>query len=64
MSDLSVINDDDLDFEHLFLGSGGNHNLRPGCRRRLLGHFTPSLGTLRLDESAVPMMSINWDQVN
>ena len=27
-------------FEHL-LASGRNHNLRPGCRQRLLGHFTP-----------------------
>ena len=47
----------------------GNHNLIPGCRRRLLGHFTPPLGTLRLDAPAlfrvaVPMMAINWDQVN
>ena len=42
-------------FEHLLLGSvgGGDHNLRPGCRRRLLGHFTPSLGTLRLDAPAL-----------
>ena len=32
---------------------GGDHNLRPGCRRRLLGHFTPPLGTLGLDAPAL-----------
>ena len=54
---------------------GGDHNLRPNCRRSLLGHFTPPPCTLRLDtpalppppppppESAVPMMAINWNQV-
>ena len=26
-------------FEHLLLGSRGNHNLRPGCRRHLAGTF-------------------------
>ena len=43
--------------EPILLGSGGlgggGHNLRPGCRRRLLGHFTPPLGTLRLDAPAL-----------
>ena len=31
----------------------GDHNLRPGCRWRLLGHFTPTLGTLGLDAPAL-----------
>ena len=35
------------------LGRGGDHNLRRGCRRRLLGHFTPPLGTIRLDAPAL-----------
>ena len=51
-------------FEHLLLGSGGNHNLRPGCRRPPARTFHTPVGTLRLDAPAVPMMAINWDQVN
>ena len=50
-------------FEHL-LGSGGNHNLRPGCRCHLAGTFhTPAIGAFRRDctctfpESAVPIMA-------
>ena len=49
----------------------GNHNLRPGCRRGLLGHFTPPLGstltawrTCTFPESTVPKMAINWGEVN
>ena len=40
-------------FEHL--GSGGNHNLRPGCRRPPARTFhTPvHVGTLRLDAPAL-----------
>ena len=45
-------------FEHL-LGSGGNHNLRTGCRWPPATTFHTPVGTLRLD--AVPMMAINWD---
>ena len=57
-----------LNTSSLGLGGGGeNHNLRPVCRRHLLGHFTHPLGDLRFDapvfifKFAVPMMAINWD---
>ena len=40
-------------FEHLLLGSGGNHNLRPVCRRPLARIFHTPVGTLRLDAPAL-----------
>ena len=55
--------------QHLVLGSGGNQNLRPSCRRPPTRTFHSPVGTLGLDapalvESAVPMMAINWNEVN
>ena len=55
--------------QHRLLGSGGNQNLRFSCRRPPTRTFHTPVGTLRLDapalaESAVPMMAINWDEVN
>ena len=40
-------------FEHLLLVSGGNHNLRPGCRRPPPRTFHTPVGTLRLDASVL-----------
>ena len=53
--------------QHILLGSGGNQNLRPSCRRPPARTFHIPVGTVRLDAPAlvrVPMMEINWDEVN
>ena len=43
-------------FEHLLLGSGWNHNLRPSCRRHLARTFhTPAWCTCTFPEFAVPL---------
>ena len=40
--------------QHLLLGSGGNQNLRPSCRRPPTRTFhPPPVGTLRLDAPAL-----------
>ena len=39
--------------QHLLLGSGGNQNLRPSCRRPPTRTFHPPVGTLRLDAPAL-----------
>ena len=39
--------------EHLLLGSGGNQNLRPSCRRPPTRTFHTPVGTLRLDAPAL-----------
>ena len=48
-------------FEHLLLGSGWIHNLKPGCRRHLSRTFHTPAMSLRIDapfpESAVPIMA-------
>ena len=39
--------------QHLLLGSGGNQNLRPSCRRPPARTFHTPVGTLRLDAPAL-----------
>ena len=39
--------------QHLLLGSGGNQNLRPSCRRPPTRTFHPPVGTLRRDTPAL-----------
>ena len=39
--------------QHLLLGSGGNQNLRPSCRRPPTRTFHPPVGTLRCDAPAL-----------
>ena len=44
----------DVMFEqHVLLGSGGNQNLRPSCRRPPTRTFHTPVGTLRLDAPAL-----------
>ena len=56
--------------QHLLLGSGWNQILRPSCRRPPARTFhpppppPPPRRHLHWSESAVPMMAINWDEVN
>ena len=40
-------------FAHLLLGSGGSHNLKPGCWRPPARTFHTPVGTLRLDAPAL-----------